>query len=154
MNSLDKFDWASVAGSWLEDQAEKSLQILTKFRQDKTFPREDYKELCELCVLFLGGTVPGFRFQYPGAYHNARYMSQAIYMLKMCLLMNKITWLLEVEKREVKIMAEFISIFYAVWWLQGYLGVNTAMNDLKAMQQMRMYKQYNRLVAEKCIVSW
>ena len=72
----------------------------------------------------------------------------------MCLLMNKITWLLEVEKREVKIMAEFISIFYAVWWLQGYMGVIAPMNDLKAMQQMRMYKQYNRLVAEKCIVSW
>ena len=154
MADLDKFDWKGVAGTGLEDQAEKSLQILTQFLKDKTFAREDYRELCELCVLFLGGAVPNFKFQYPGAYHNARYMAQSIYMLKFSLLLSKITWMLDVERREVKIMAEFIAIFYAVWWLQGYLGVNAPMNDLNAMHQMRMYKQYNNLVSETCTASW
>ena len=61
--------------------------------------------------------MPRFRFQYPGAYHHARYMSKAIYMLKMRLLVNKITWLEHAEREEVKIMAEFIGVFYVVWWL-------------------------------------
>ena len=99
--------------------------------------------------------MPNFKFQYPGAYHNARYMAQAIYMLKMNLLMGKINWLSDKEKEEVKIMAEFISVFYVVWCLQGYLGVNAPMNDLKAMQQMRMYRQYRpSLVSDTCISSW
>ena len=35
-----------------------------------------------------------------------------------------------------------------------HMSVNAAMNDLKAMHQMRMYKQYNKLVVETCIDSW
>ena len=154
MTSLTKFDWKKVEGTLLEDQAEATLQILNQFLKDNTFVREDYKELCQLAVLFLGGPVPNFKFQYPGAYHNARYMAQAIYMLKMNLLMGKINWLSDKEKEEVKIMAEFISVFYVVLWLQGYLGVNAPMNDLKAMQQMRMYRQYRPLVSDTCISSW
>ena len=99
---------------------------------------------------FLGSAVPNFKFQYPGAYHSARYMAQAIYQMKMMLLLDKITWLTP----EVKIMSQFISIFYCVWWLQGYLGVKAPMNDLKAMQQMRMYRQHKQLVSDTCIASW
>ena len=154
LTQLTKFDWKKVEGTALETQAESALQILGQFLKNKTFVREDYKELCELAVLFLGGAVPNFKFQYPGACHNARYMAQAIYMLKMNLLLDKITWLLDVERQEVKLMAEFISIFYVIWWLQGYLGVNAPMNDLKAMQQMRMYRQFNQLVSDTCMASW
>ena len=96
---LNKFNWRDVAGSEIEDQAEKALAILSNFLQEKTFAREDYKELCELAVMFLGGAVDGFKFQYPGAHHHARYMAACIYMLKMALLMRKITWLLDKEKR-------------------------------------------------------
>ena len=103
---------------------------------------------------FLGSAVPNFKFQYPGAYHSARYMAQAIYQMKMMLLMDKINWLTNVEKKEVKMMSEFISIFYGVWWLQGYLGVKATMNDLKAMQQMIMYRQHRQLVSDTCIASW
>ena len=102
----------------------------------------------------MGGAVPNFKFQYPGACHNARYMAQAIYMLKLNLLLDRITWLLDVERQEVKMMAEFITVFYVVWWLQGYLGVKAPMNDLKAMQQMRMYRQFNQLVSDTCMASW
>ena len=74
--------------------------------------------------------------------------------MKMMLLMYKITWLTNVEWKEVKMMCEFISIFYGVWWLQGYLGVKATMNDLKAMQQMIMYRQHRQLVSDTCIASW
>ena len=41
MNSLDKFDWQAVAGTELEAQAQNSLEILSHFLKEQTFPRED-----------------------------------------------------------------------------------------------------------------
>ena len=47
-------------------------------------PRDDYKELLELTIIFLGGQPPkGVRFRYPDAIHRACWMSRAIYTLKM-----------------------------------------------------------------------
>ena len=72
----------------------------------------------------------------------------------MALLVNKITWLDNKEKKEVSSMAEFICIFYVVWWLQGYIRVKAPMNDLKAINQMRMYRKFKKVVAEACLDSW
>ena len=97
--------------------------------------------------------MANFKFQYPGAYHHARFMSQAIYMLKMQLLSKQITWLSPEEKEEITMMSEFLSVFYVVWWLQGYLSASAPMNDLRAMFQMRGYKRYNQLVSDTCLAS-
>jgi len=49
----------------------------------KSHNRDDYRELLELAVIFLGGSPPrGISFQYPGAMHHARWMSKAIYSPK------------------------------------------------------------------------
>lgn len=49
-------------------------------------PRDDYKELLELAIIFLGGVPPGgANFKRPGAVHRARWMARAIYSLKMWL---------------------------------------------------------------------
>ena len=50
-------------------------------------PREDYRELIELCLLVLGisiGEQP-YRFRAPGAYHLARWMAKVIYSFKIYL---------------------------------------------------------------------
>ena len=57
---LNKFNWRDVAGTEIEDQAEKALAILSNFLKEKSVAREDYKEFCELAVMFLGGAVDGF----------------------------------------------------------------------------------------------
>ena len=51
-------------------------------------------------------------------------------------------------------MSEFISLFYVIWWLQANVGATAPMNDLKAIQQMIMYRRYNDLVANTCLMSW
>ena len=81
MEELNKLNWDDLIGTELEDQAEKALATLSKFLREETFEREDYKEFCELAVLFLGGSVSDFKFQYPGAHHHARFMASSIYML-------------------------------------------------------------------------
>jgi len=45
--------------------------------------RDDYRELLELAVIFLGDTpTRGIYFQYPGAMHHARWSSKVIYSLQ------------------------------------------------------------------------
>ena len=51
-------------------------------------PRDDYRELLELVVVFLGGLPRGrnvVRFMAPGPIHRARWMQRAIYALKIVL---------------------------------------------------------------------
>src|SRR6218665_2373150 len=59
---------ASIIAPWKDSVTEFAIDQLEK-RQ----VRDDYRELLELSVVFLGGTPPReIRFQYPGAIHRAR----------------------------------------------------------------------------------
>jgi hypothetical protein len=44
-------------------------------------PRDDYLELLNLCRIFLGGTTD-IHYMAPGATHDVRWLSKAIYCLK------------------------------------------------------------------------
>jgi len=74
----------------LEDTfAFQSLQDLKKeliifcINQLKQFqPRDDYKELLELTIIFLGQTPPnGIFFKVHGSIHHARWMSKILFIL-------------------------------------------------------------------------
>jgi len=72
------FIWATSSRKWLQEAVEK-----------QTFPRANYRKLAELALIWLVGELPGskqFKFCKPGAFHHARFMSKAIYLLKMNLL--------------------------------------------------------------------
>lgn len=72
---------AIMIAPWKDDVIKFALAQLKKFQ-----PRDDYRELLELSIIFLGGTPErGIRFQYPGAIHRARWMARAIYCIKMWL---------------------------------------------------------------------
>ena len=83
-DDLVLFDWDKAQGSFLEEQAWEVVFFCKACLEANTFPREDYKELCVLLVVWLAGpdAVDNFKFQYPGAFHHARFMMQAIYSLK------------------------------------------------------------------------
>jgi len=52
---------AVVIAAWKDDVIMFALDELEKFQ-----PRDDYSELLELAIIFLGGTPPrGIRFRYP-----------------------------------------------------------------------------------------
>ena len=70
----------------MEVQAREALEFCEHALHTNTFTRGDYKELCELIVVFFGGHVAGFTFKRPGACHHAKFMAQAIYSTKMALL--------------------------------------------------------------------
>ena len=78
-------------GDWRYQRASDVLTWANYHMQEGTWPREDYRELLELVIIFLGGVVK--RMQYgsynvitspirkPGACHRARFMASCLYIL-------------------------------------------------------------------------
>ena len=98
-DNLSKFDW-TTADPWLCKRAEEVLIWSLKHLKKKSFPRDDYKELLHLVIVWLGGHVEKFCFKYPGADHHARWMSKALYYMKLMLLLNHIPTVMEVEDED------------------------------------------------------
>ena len=65
---LDSFDWKGLVGTVLEQEALETLEFCRIALAEDTFPREDYKELVQLILVWLCGVkeVAGFKFQWPG----------------------------------------------------------------------------------------
>ena len=51
--------------------------------------RDDYRELLQLSLVFLGATTTNITFKRPGAVHHAWWMAKAIYSLKIFLFRNE-----------------------------------------------------------------
>ncbi|XP_044578979.1 uncharacterized protein LOC123261451 [Cotesia glomerata] len=73
--------------------------------------RDDYRELLELSLIFLGTTTTNITFKHPEAVHHARWMAKAVYSLKIFLFRNEF----HLTKSEIDGLRElclFIIIFY------------------------------------------
>lgn len=88
-------DWSSVQTKKLKSgvsfihpllvsEIKNKIEAIEIFLKDK-MPRDDYKELLELSLLFLGSSK-NIPFKKPDGFSNARWMAKAIYTLKMFLL--------------------------------------------------------------------
>ena len=115
-------------------QAKASKQWLHDALLKGTFPREDYRELAELCYIWLGGeslpTGRTFAFRKPGAFHHARFMSKAIYLLKIALLSERIE-INQNQRQSVQRMAFFIGVFYARYFLRSRIAAFAPVDDYK-----------------------
>lgn len=77
----------------------------------KSIIRDDYRELIELAIIFLGGDSNNkIKIRPPGAMHQARWMARAIYSLKICLLQSQIKMSFK-EKRALQDVCLFIVQF-------------------------------------------
>ena len=67
----------------------------------------------ELVLIWLGEykEMRDFRFQWPVAFHHARFMSKAIYMLKLDILSPQLNFLTEDQKKKISDMAQFVSVY-------------------------------------------
>ena len=89
-----------------------------------TFGRDDYRELCELVVHYLGGQVLrprlnsppkyGFKMRTPNALHHARFLASAIYLMKLAMLFNSLSpgMMNKANNHEIQRRAQFISLFH------------------------------------------
>jgi len=66
--AMDDETIAALVTPWKDTVISFALTQLSEFQ-----PREDYRELLELTIIFLGASPPrGIKFRYPGAIHRAR----------------------------------------------------------------------------------
>lgn len=75
--------------SVIDDQTHDELVKFCKDALKKNIARDDYKELLELTLIFLEEDSGAIRFREPGADHHARWMSKAIYRLKIFMFLNQ-----------------------------------------------------------------
>ena len=151
--------------------------------EEQSVPRDDYEELLNLLIVWLGGHVKDFTFKYPGADHHARWMSKQIYSLKIALLADQIDMceveevepdedtdketnkrrkrvkklksmkITEEEKNQIQDIAKFIGLFYAKAFLKAPLSSSAPHNDLEFIRDMHQYREHNSKVAEACLLS-
>ena len=85
--------------------------------------RDDYRELIELSIIFLGGdTEKKFKIRPPGAMHQARCMARAIYSLKISLFSSQFRSSNK-DKAALLDVCLFIVTSYVKPWLQCTLAV-------------------------------
>lgn len=114
-------------------------------------PRADYRELLELACIFLGGTPPrGIKFKKPGATHHARWLSKAIYSLKMYLFRDQFT-LKRTEIEGLREICVFVVLFYVKAWFQAPSAVAAPQCDLNLLQELIKYLESNVKIAKAAL---
>ncbi|ESN92918.1 hypothetical protein HELRODRAFT_165054 [Helobdella robusta] len=112
-------------------------------------PREDYKELVELCLLVLGypmQTDGKYHFRVPGAYHMARWMAKVIYCLKMYLFRNEFK-LTATETKSLTEFCLFATHIYVPAWMLCPIPSDAPVNDLQFLSRIEQYSEINKNVA-------
>ncbi|KAG0723732.1 hypothetical protein GWK47_042055 [Chionoecetes opilio] len=115
------------------------IQGLKRLLQTKQ-PRDDYKELAELSILFLGGALPKTSIRSPGALHRARWMARIIYALKMILFREQLTGV--VTPREMSALQRFSSFtteIYVLRWFESTVPSYTPANNLGFAEDILQY---------------
>ena len=112
-------------------------------------PRDDYKELMELCLLILGESHTDqsiYRFRLPGAYHMARWMAKVIYCFKIYLLRNQFH-LTSSEHKHLTEFCLFVSHVYVKSWITSPVTCDAPVNDLHLFKNIKRYSTVNKLVS-------
>ncbi|GBM45775.1 hypothetical protein AVEN_208093-1 [Araneus ventricosus] len=127
-SSLDKksyttmLDEESPVQGFLEERRVKMVNYTQNVLKDGRHPKEDYKELLQLSLLYLGGwSKNDFSFRIAGALRLARWMAKAIYALKIVLFTKQ----LNIPHRELKGMkrvAHFVRLIYIRFWHEALVS--------------------------------
>jgi len=124
-----------------------SAEIITYAREKlaERQPRNDYKELLQLTLIFLGDKT-NVEFKAPGAYHLARWMSKAIYCFKIFLFRDQF----KLNKNEEKSVGEicvFLVHSYIKVWFSASDTVEAPLNDIIFLKNLVELEKVNKNIA-------
>ena len=124
---------------------------LQKATIEQTDLRDDYRELLELVLIFIGRVPPrGVKFRAPGAMHHARWMSKALYSLKVWMFRDQFKLTVK-EERGLRSVAVFISRVYAKAWTEASLAASAPRGDLELLQALNAYHEVDDVVAKAAL---
>ena len=111
-------------------------------------PRADYLELLKLTIIFLGGQPDGgVSFRQPGPVSSARWMSVALYTLRLALFRKQLS-LSKQQADAILQVAIFVLRVYVHAWFTAPLAVSTPRNDLDLLKTLLGYNKVNKRVAK------
>ncbi|KYN11357.1 hypothetical protein ALC57_16486 [Trachymyrmex cornetzi] len=109
-------------------------------------PREDYKELLILSLIFLGAEDK-IKIRSPGAYHRARWMAKLIYCMKIYLFRS----LFKVRASELSGLRQFNLFLIKIYlkkWYTSQCPILAPVNDLELLKDLIQYKSINPTVSK------
>lgn len=99
--------------------------------------RDDYRELLELSIIFLGGNADlKLKIRPPGAMHQARWMARKIYSLKILLLSSQFKMTNE-DMVALQDVCLFIVTSYVKPWCQCSSAVKAPYQDLRFLKSLK-----------------
>lgn len=120
----------------------------------KSIIRDDYRELIELCIVFLGGdNEKKFKIRPPGAMHQARWMARAIYSLKICLLQSQFKMTAK-DKPALQDICLFIAMAYVKPWLECNLAVKAPNQDLCFLKTLKNYETIDQVISKAALTKF
>lgn len=146
-----------VRNKFKEDNVVRKKIWITE-QLGKQICRNDYNEFLELCLLFLGETLPRAErrtttFRNPDAVHHARWMAKAIYCLKMFLFHEQI----ELSKDERTGLADvcvFLIRYYLVYWFRCPRPIEKPLQDLTFLKELHVFKADDSDLAHEMILKF
>ena len=126
----------------LKDSAIDALNASLKQKSRAgALPRDDYREVAEVCLALLGEIPPRGRVTWlkPGATHKARFLNFSIFACKRYLFSDQIGY----DKDTVASLqrvANFLCLIYVPYYLQAGHGADATVNDLKLYHQLFFYR--------------
>lgn len=126
--------------SHIKSFVEKQLEI--------SQPRDDYKELLQLTLIFIGcNSSREIKLHPPGALHHARWMSKAIYSLKIYLFRNEFKMIAK-EMKAIREICIFIVLLYVEQWFSAHLATVAPNSDLQFLKKLNRYKTIDKEASE------
>lgn len=145
-------------------QRKETIQFLLHALSSETTyaPRDDYKEVMELCLVILGHPPEKFSFKTPGPTHHARWMSKIIYSLKIYLFrdqfeLNSVSSLFELSSEDFsnfEAMVLFASLIFIKAWIQCPLTSDAPVNDIIFFKNLQKYAVVSEIVSNIAITKF
>jgi hypothetical protein len=115
------------------------------------FPRDDYRELAELCMILLGSPLTSnLTFKKCGACHHARWMSKIVYCFKIYLFRFEYQ-LPRKDEKKLKRLCLFYALVYVKAWFSAPIPSDAPINDLKLYKQLLNYKNIDTTIADTAL---
>lgn len=119
----------SVSAAITENVRQQTLNFAIN-QLSKMQPRDDYLELLELSILFVGYVPPrGVKFRTPGPVHHARWMSKLLYALKIYMFRKQFKLKAE-EEKGLKELCIFGILVYVEAWFTAPVAQEAPRRDL------------------------
>ena len=112
-------------------------------------PRADYKELLDLCLVFLGeiSDPDTISFRYPGAMSHTQWMSKVIYSLKIFLFRDEFK-LKASELQGLQEVCIFIIKVHVEAWMDAPNPTNAPYSDFQLLKTLLNYKTIDKRISE------